>query len=211
MLAVRTQALFGSKKLQRKSIGMENGGKECKVSVWNKGSPGSFPMEYCTWMLISKETKKSTQVSWFLFLPRVSPRQLTCRRWIAMFFYSFLSQSRSLVARMFKFKKKLVARMQNTLAIDVCGCMFFFLLSDQPNEDSCVFGSYVPNACFKTFLYFFNPLFYQFIPISFLCFFPITVFSISSFQTGPQNYFLIVSNLKQNQAIKKYKTKISWR
>lgn len=89
--------------------------------------------------------------------------------------------------------------MQNTLAIDVSGCMFFFLLSDQPNEDSCVFG------------YFFNPLFYQFIPIPFLCFFPIPVFSIPSFQTGPQNYFLIVSNLKQNQAIKKYKTKISWR
>jgi hypothetical protein len=71
--------LFGSKEFQRKSIGMTNGGKECKMSVWNKGNLGSYPMEYCTWMLISKETKKSTWIPWFLFLC-VSPRQIACTK-----------------------------------------------------------------------------------------------------------------------------------
>jgi hypothetical protein len=47
------KAPFGSKELQRKIGGTENGGKEVCMTVWNGGIGSSFPLEYCASALIS--------------------------------------------------------------------------------------------------------------------------------------------------------------
>jgi hypothetical protein len=39
---VANRAPFGSKELQRKTVGIENVGKEVCVSVWNRGIGSSF-------------------------------------------------------------------------------------------------------------------------------------------------------------------------
>jgi hypothetical protein len=50
---IKSKAPFGSKELQRKIRGTENGGKEACMIVWNGGIGSSFPLEYCASALIS--------------------------------------------------------------------------------------------------------------------------------------------------------------
>ena len=142
----------------RKSRGNKNRGKFPENSVWVKGFSCSFPMEHCCRLLVSKENKNPIRTQVFSYFTKYETTTLL-RRWASL--CTSLSNLCYFEACTDKYPY-----LPNMLQF-LC---YKFLCSKQPKFS-------VPM--------FLNLVVFHFSSYLIPAFFPIPVFWIPSFQTGP--------------------------
>ena len=82
LLLLRVEGPFGMEYFHGKSKGNKNRGKFYENSVWIKGFSGSFPMEHCCRLLVSKEKKNPIRTQVFSSFTKYETTTLL-RHWLA--------------------------------------------------------------------------------------------------------------------------------